>query len=113
MYSRGWNFSLIDGIFLGQIGQETVIKAVQDFLTFIEQKLYILRIKQKMKMKLFGPETDEVCPICQERMASAIEMKDCPHVYHRYCIIKYIMKGGKKCPMCRKKIFDDDVVEEE
>ena len=40
--------------------------------------------------RAFDSTEQEICPICQEVMVSGKQLMGCPHIYHTYCIVKFI-----------------------
>ena len=42
------------------------------------------------------------CPICYQRVKSAVRPEHCYHVFCNYCLKKWA-KRNKICPYCRKK----------
>jgi hypothetical protein len=108
MYCRCWNFSIFDGFIFGKMGTDTFSDALTDLVTYSDYRIFLYRLRKRTVVKTFGENKDEICPICQETMVSGIQMKMCPHVYHQYCIVRYIQKGGEKCPMCRQSILEDE-----
>ena len=48
---------------------------------------------------------NKTCSICQEdfEQTDTIRQIKCGHVYHQFCIDKWLTKYDYKCPMCRKE----------
>ena len=46
---------------------------------------------------------EEECIICTEKLINARKLA-CNHHFHLICISKWIEKGNKSCPICRKEI---------
>jgi hypothetical protein len=48
------------------------------------------------------------CPICLNpvRYTRASKKLECDHLYHGYCIDRWISAGGDTCPMCRNQMRD-------
>lgn len=45
------------------------------------------------------------CPICFEIIQNSC-VGSCMHHYCYNCLLKWINKGGKKCPICKKFIYE-------
>jgi len=45
----------------------------------------------------------EECTICKEVLANARKLS-CNHYFHLMCLSRWIEKGNKSCPLCRKDI---------
>lgn len=54
-------------------------------------------------------ENQEECPVCFDPLSSPV-ITHCKHVYCRDCITKVIKIQGK-CPMCRNKLDEDNLLE--
>lgn len=54
-------------------------------------------------------ENQEECPICFDPLSSPV-ITHCKHVFCRGCISKVIEMQGK-CPMCRNKLGEDNLLE--
>jgi hypothetical protein len=48
-------------------------------------------------------ENEEECIICTENLINARKL-GCNHYFHLICLSKWIEKGNKNCPICRKEI---------
>jgi hypothetical protein len=48
-------------------------------------------------------EKEEECIICTEHLINARKLA-CSHHFHLICLSKWIEKGNKNCPICRKEI---------
>ena len=46
---------------------------------------------------------EEECSICTELLKESRKLK-CNHCFHLICLIKWIEKGNKTCPLCRSNI---------
>jgi len=101
LYLRGWNLNLFDFFFLGKATTQSLTKMLSDFATYLEYRSFLTKLDGLMITKEFSSGSEEICPICQDLMQSGRQLVKCPHVYHQYCIVKFIQKGGDKCPMCR------------
>ncbi len=53
-------------------------------------------------------EDDQYCAICQEKVNEMDEIAQLPcegkHYYHSPCIMEWLSKLSKKCPICRENI---------
>lgn len=54
-------------------------------------------------------ETQEDCPVCFESLSNPV-ITHCKHVFCRQCITK-VIQMQQKCPMCRNKLGEGDIVE--
>jgi hypothetical protein len=50
-----------------------------------------------------NPNPDDDCIICTEALKNARKL-ECNHSFHLICLSKWIEKGNKNCPICRKDI---------
>lgn len=107
LYVRGLNFNLFDLVMLGKAIAVSVSQMLGDLCSYLEYRIFLRRLNSRMITKHFTPEQEEICPICQETMKSGRQLVSCPHIYHQYCIVKFVQKGGHKCPMCRKPILQE------
>ncbi len=48
-------------------------------------------------------DKEEECIICTENLINARKLS-CNHYFHLICLSKWIEKGNKSCPICRKEI---------
>ena len=48
-------------------------------------------------------DKDDDCVICTETLKNARKLS-CNHYFHLICLSKWIEKGNKSCPICRKEI---------
>lgn len=97
-------FSLFDAFFFGRSLYATGVQALNNFVSYVEYRVYINRISSNSVEVTYTKDQNEVCSICQDYMIKAIKLRKCKHEFHKYCIIQYICQGGTKCPMCRQEM---------
>ena len=55
---------------------------------------------------------NSACPICLEEILNSrdegLALRKCGHVIHTKCLQEYIDKGHRKCPLCKKSLWDDN-----
>lgn len=56
-------------------------------------------------------DMDNVCPVCYDSMLDIVFMTRCRHNFHCQCISKWI-GIDPTCPMCKRTITGDPVIEE-
>ena len=53
------------------------------------------------------------CVICLEALGDDAHALDCSHRFHAKCLIPWLQRGHRGCPMCRNKPpRDDDVADD-
>jgi hypothetical protein len=65
------------------------------------------------ELQLYTPcsENPQTCSVCQESISSAgVSLRGCSHVYHRVCIQTWF-QSSVRCPVCRRDIREDPVVQ--
>ena len=69
-----------------------------------------IKIKKPIKEKIFSLEKilceNEVdCSICLEKLKGTPCYKvECNHHFHTHCLIEWVFKDNKNCPLCRKEL---------
>ena len=43
---------------------------------------------------------------CTDNDTKLIKLDKCGHIFHEYCITKWVDSNGKTCPLCRKSLFE-------
>ena len=68
------------------------------------QSLYTLlkNVDRKLPLVYLG-ESDKECMICTDTMENGRKLP-CGHFFHLICLLKWMDKGTKKCPLCRKEL---------
>ena len=89
-YIRGLKFNLFDVLLLGKPVLFAIQHMLDELSQFLEYRVFLGRLNSRMIKKTFTEESEEICPICQEHMVSGKQLVGCPHIYHHYCIMKYV-----------------------
>jgi hypothetical protein len=52
------------------------------------------------------------CPICLDifKKNECYRVLSCNHTFHKKCIDRWIKKDKNECPMCRKNIFNNNLI---
>jgi hypothetical protein len=61
--------------------------------------------------QIYEKEEEEVCAICLQNLKikkSKVCFTNCKHVFHFYCLKKYVLNSDKTiCPLCKEDLFKD------
>ena len=90
----------IFSIILGFLSILQTVSILNDIFNFLNLRKYFNNIDKyfpKVEKK------EEECAICTESLKEARKLK-CNHYFHLICLIKWIEKGNKTCPLCRANI---------
>ena len=60
----------------------------------------------RYRSKYTGCATEDTCVICLQTFTcdEYITQLPCKHMYHTQCIDRWLGKGTKTCPMCKREI---------
>jgi len=76
-----------------------------------ELKKYYL-FQKLMQYKYYKNDKEEICPICLEKFnknISKICTTPCNHIFHFYCLKKYVFQfNNLTCPLCKKEYLKDN-----
>ena len=60
---------------------------------------------------IYESDDEEVCAICLQNLKknkSKVCITKCKHVFHFYCLKKYVLNSDKNiCPLCKEDLFKD------
>ena len=77
----------------------------------LELKKYYL-FQKLMQFTYYKNDKEEICPICLEKFnknISKICTTPCNHIFHFYCLKKYVFQfNNLKCPLCKKEYLKDN-----
>lgn len=78
-----------------------------------------IKIKQSLQNNSIVDDKNNnfTCSICKDNVApisedvtnqstSIIKLDNCRHIFHEYCMHKWIDANGKTCPLCRNTLFE-------
>lgn len=86
---------------------------MKDFYKRLEAQYYIflfILINHQFRFPLTEVEDEnDECIICTETLRFARKLP-CNHRFHLICLSRWIEKGHKSCPVCRKELPIDSVV---
>ena len=70
-----------------------------------------LLFQQIITPQIYESDEEEVCPICLQNIKknkSKVCITKCKHVFHFYCLKKYVLNSDKNiCPLCKEDLFKD------
>ena len=76
-----------------------------------ELKKYFL-FQKLMKFTYYKNDKEEICPICLEKFnknISKICTTPCNHIFHFYCLKKYVFQfNNLNCPLCKKEYLKEN-----
>lgn len=88
-------------------GDQNEIERQQTIHTYDNQKISLVNQIDSIEQRL----QEDVCAICMDDFHLPIVLKQCQHKYCIACIMQSIDKAPRPtCPLCRKEIFQDDVL---
>ena len=77
----------------------------------LELKKYFL-FQKLMKFTYYKNDKEEICPICLEKFnknISKICTTPCNHIFHFYCLKKYVFQfNNLNCPLCKKEYLKEN-----
>jgi len=77
----------------------------------LELKKYYL-FQKLMQFTYYKNDKEEICPICLEKFnknISKICTTPCNHIFHFYCLKKYVFQfNNLNCPLCKKEYLKDN-----
>jgi len=92
-------------------------KKLKEFLKKSKDKKLIklhrkhLLFQQIITPTIYESDEEEVCPICLQNLKknkSKVCITKCKHIFHFYCLKKYVLNTDKNiCPLCKEDLFKD------
>nr|GFC83687.1 hypothetical protein [Tanacetum cinerariifolium] len=85
---------------------------INDELDAVDEKLHNFVLPENVKEQIYERskcknENDHDCVICLEvykEKETIRVVEPCNHLYHTYCIKKWLFNNNRSCPMCRNHI---------
>lgn len=81
----------------------------------IREMLPAVRYTDAVAGREARPGPDETCAVCLYEFEGDEEvrcMRNCRHVFHRWCVDRWIDHDRKTCPLCRKAMVPEELQED-
>ena len=99
--------TIISSIYLYKKFKEFLKKSKNKKL-LIEHRKHLL-FQSILIPQIYDKEEEEVCAICLQNLKikkSKVCFTNCKHVFHFYCLKKYVLNSDKTiCPLCKEDLF--------